>query len=173
MRQCLILGQIDPLDEFLALKVAVTRAGDPENPNSPASQGPPYDGVFPGSGISRKSALQSITINGARFLRADKQIGSLEVGKLADVIILEKNFFKVPESELARQKVLLTMVGGEVVYVADGEDFGVEAKFPNTDETTAKLARRTIGGFNGQELSEEAKANAAKLRKRGGCAHKH
>ncbi|KAK2133703.1 amidohydrolase family-domain-containing protein [Fusarium oxysporum II5] len=165
--------QIDPLDEFLALKVAVTRSGDPQNPNSPASQGPPFDGKFPGSGISRTSALQSITINGARFLRADKQIGSLEVGKLADIIILENNFFKVPESKLGRQKVLLTMVGGEVVYVADGQNFGVKAKFPNDDKTSAKLARRTIGGFNANTLSERAKADAAKLRKRGTCVHKH
>ncbi|KAJ4013962.1 hypothetical protein NW752_005674 [Fusarium irregulare] len=164
---------IDPLDEFLALKVAVTRSGDPENPNSPASQGPPFDGVFPGSGISRTSALRSITINGARFLRADKQIGSLEKGKLADIIVLENNFFKVPEEELGRQKVLLTMLGGEVVYVAKGHDFGVKAKFPNDDKASAKLARRTIGGFNAQELSEEAKTEAAKLRKRGACVHKH
>ncbi|KAH7020251.1 amidohydrolase family-domain-containing protein [Ilyonectria destructans] len=165
---------IDPLDEFLALKVAVTRSGDPTNPNSPASQGAPFDAVFPtGSGISRKSALKSITINGARFLRADKQIGSLEVGKLADIIVLNKDFFKVPKEELARQTVLLTMVGGEVVYVADGHDFGVTPKFPNNDAASKKLARRTIGGFAGKSLSEEAKFNAAKLRKRGTCVHKH
>ncbi|KAK7423685.1 hypothetical protein QQX98_000875 [Neonectria punicea] len=164
---------IDPLDQFLALKVAVTRSGDPKNPNSPASQGPPYDGVFPGSGISRESALRSITINGARFLRADKEIGSLEVGKLADVIILEKNFFKVPEEALGRTRVLLTMVGGEVVYVVDGQKFGVKAKFPNSDKTTAKIARRSIGGFGAQGLSEDAKAAASKLRKRGECVHKH
>ncbi|KAH7137765.1 amidohydrolase family-domain-containing protein [Dactylonectria macrodidyma] len=163
--------QIDPLDEFLALKVAVTRSGDPENPNSPASQGPPFDGVFPGSGISRQSALRSITINGARFLRAEKQIGSLEVGKLADVIILENNFFKVPKEKLGRQKVLLTMVGGEVLYVADGHDFGVKAKFPNDVKASTKLARRTIGGFGAKSLSEEGKTNAAKLRKRGACVH--
>ncbi|KAJ3462333.1 hypothetical protein MRS44_007119 [Fusarium solani] len=165
---------IDPLDEFLALKVAVTRSGDTENPNSPASQGPPFVGVFPaGEGISRKSALHSITINGARFLRADKQIGSLETGKLADIIVLEKNFFKVPDEELGRQRVLLTMVGGEVLYVADGQDFGVKAKFPNDDKTSTKLARRTIGGFAAKSLSDEGKANAAKLRKRGVCVHKH
>ncbi|KAM0268462.1 hypothetical protein ACHAPA_004983 [Fusarium lateritium] len=164
---------IDPLDEFLALKVAVTRSGDPKNPNSPAFQGPPFDGVFPGSGISRQSALRSITINGARFLRADKQIGSLEVGKLADVIILENNFFKVPKEELGRQKVLLTMVGGEVVYVADGQNFGVKGKFPNDDAHSAKLARRTIGGFGAKDLSTKEKKDAAKLRKRGACVHKH
>lgn len=131
-------------------------------------------GVFPaGEGISRKSALHSITINGARFLRADEQIGSLEAGKLADIIVLEKNFFKVPDEELGRQRVLLTMVGGEVLYVAEGQDFGVKAKFPNDDKTSTKLARRTIGGFAAKSLSDEGKANAAKLRKRGTCVHKH
>ncbi|KAH6877215.1 amidohydrolase family-domain-containing protein [Thelonectria olida] len=164
---------IDPLDEFLALKVAVTRSGDPENPNSPASQGSPYDGVFPGDAISRKSALRSITINGAGFLRADTQIGSLECGKLADVIILNKNFFEVPVEETGRNKVLLTMVGGEVVYVAEGVDFGVTPKFPNNDTASSKMARRTIGGFAAKGLSEEAQAAAATLRKRGKCVHKH
>ncbi|KAK8070362.1 hypothetical protein PG997_010565 [Apiospora hydei] len=102
---------IDPLDEFLALKVAVTRSGDPTNPNSPASFGAPYDGIFPGDPISRESALRAITINGARFLRADASIGSLEVGKLADLVVLEKNYFEVPEEEIGRQRVLLTLVG--------------------------------------------------------------
>jgi hypothetical protein len=65
------------------------------------------------------------------------------------------------------------MVGGEVLYVAKGHDFGVKAKFPNDDKASTKLARRTIGGFNANELSEEAKTDAAKLRKRGACVHKH
>jgi urease alpha subunit len=151
----------------------VTRSGDPENPNSPASQGAPYDGVFPGSPISRKSALRSITINGAGFLRADTQIGSLECGKLADLIILNKNFFEVPVEETGRNKVLLTMVGGEVVYVAEGEGFGVTPKFSNDDESSAKMTRRTIGGFAAKGLSEDAQAAAATLRKRGKCVHKH
>ncbi|KAH7141531.1 amidohydrolase family-domain-containing protein [Dactylonectria estremocensis] len=165
---------IDPMDEFLALRVAVTRAGDSENSNSPASQDSTYDAVFPGgTGISRKSALQSITINGAKFLRADEQIGSLEVGKLADIIVLDGNFMEVAEEELGRQSTVLTMVGGEVVYVADGENFGVTATFSNEDEASVKMARRTIGGFAGKSLTGDAKAAVGKLRKRGDCGHKH
>ena len=50
------------------------------------------------------------------------RIGSLEVGKYADRIVLEKNFMQAPEEELARNRVLLTMVGGKVVYERkDGE----------------------------------------------------
>lgn len=165
---------IDPLDEFLALKVAVTRAGDPLNPNSPASQGPPFDGIFPGEGISREAALRAITVNSAKFLRADKYIGSLEVGKFADVIVLEKNYFEVPEEELGRQKVLMTAVGGEVVYLADDAGQGFEditAKFPNDEPGSTRLARRAIGGLDRKKLSKKGARAAAKLRKRHGCVH--
>ena len=47
------------------------------------------------------------------------RIGSLEVGKYADRIVLEKNFMQAPEEELARNRVLLTMVGGKVVHALD------------------------------------------------------
>lgn len=161
------------MDEFLALKVAVTRYGDPENPNSEAFRGPPFDKPFLGPGVSRKSAIQSITINGAGFLRSDNEIGSLEKGKLADLIVLDKDFFEIPDEELGRPKVLLTMLGGEVLYVADGYDFGVRARYPNEDETPSGLSRRTVGGFAGRELSTRGKATVAKLRKRRGCRHGH
>lgn len=164
---------MDPLDEFLALKVAVTRYGDPENPNSEAFRGPPFDKPFLGPGVSRKSAIQSITINGAAFLRADKDIGSLEKGKIADLIVLDKDFFQIPDEELGRPKVLLTMLGGEVLYVANGYDFGVSPKYPNDDEASSGFSRRTVGGFAGQELSVKGKATIAKLRKRTGCRHGH
>jgi hypothetical protein len=149
----------------------VTRRGDPENPNSPASQGAPYDGTFPGEGIS---AFRAITTNSAKFLRADAQIGSLEKGKFADIIVLENNYFTVPEEALGRQKVLLTVVGGEVVYVADGAGAGFEeitAKFPTSSNST--LARRAIGGFDRIQLSRKGKKAVSKLRKRQTCVHEH
>jgi len=172
---------IDPLDEFLALKVAVTRSGDPQNPNSPASFGAPFDGPFPGAdqgGLTREQAIRSITINSAKFLRADAKIGSLQKGKLADLIILEKNFFEVPDAELGRNRVLATVVGGEAVFIADdAANFvslgGLTAKFPNHDEGGLALAKRTVGGFAGKELSAEEKEAVAKLRRRGQCVHKH
>ncbi|KAK8023241.1 amidohydrolase family-domain-containing protein [Apiospora marii] len=168
---------IDPLDEFLALKVAVTRSGDPTNPNSPASFGPPYAGIFPGDPISRESALRAITVNGARFLRAEESIGSLEVGKLADLVVLEKNYFEVPAEEIGRQRVLLTMVGGEVVFAADDAQaaFGVTPKFPNLEQGdgVGQLNSRAIGGFDRRGLSRRGVAAVARLRRRGHCSHEH
>ncbi|KAM7205414.1 Amidohydrolase family domain containing protein [Naviculisporaceae sp. PSN 640] len=171
---------IDPLDEFLALKVGVTRSGDPLNPNSPAFQDPIFEGPFPSraeGGLTREQAIKSITINAAKFLRADDKIGSLARGKIADMIILEKNFFEVPDEELGRNRVLVTVVGGEVVYVADDAanflgfpESGLPAKFPNHSGAAAK---RTIGGFAGKGLGMEEKMQVKKLRHRGACAHGH
>ncbi|MFJ2682141.1 amidohydrolase [Pseudomonas sp. NPDC087342] len=105
---------VDPLDEFLALKIGVTRSGDPLNPHS---YGPKYAGKVNGDpGLSRSEVLRAITQNAAEQLKLDAVVGSVEVGKFADLIVLDKNFMQVPEDELARNNVLLTMVGGKVVW---------------------------------------------------------
>ena len=105
---------VDPLDEFLALKVGVTRSGDPTNPHS---YGPKYAGRLNADpAMSRAEVLRSITLNAARQLKLDAVLGSVEVGKFADLIVLDKNFMQVPEEELGRNGVLLTLVGGKVVW---------------------------------------------------------
>ncbi|WP_429492783.1 amidohydrolase [Pseudomonas sp. S30_BP2TU TE3576] len=105
---------VDPLDEFLALKVGVTRSGDPTNPHS---YGPKYAGRLNAEpAMSRAEVLRSITLNAARQLKLDAVLGSVEVGKFADLIVLDKNFMQVPEEALGRNDVLLTLVGGKVVW---------------------------------------------------------
>jgi len=105
---------VDPLDEFLALKVGVTRSGDPTNPHS---YGPKYAGRLNADpALSRAEALRSITLGSAEQLKLDAVLGSVEVGKFADLIVLDKNFMQVPEEELGRNDVLLTLVGGKVVW---------------------------------------------------------
>ncbi|WP_310060339.1 amidohydrolase [Pseudomonas synxantha] len=105
---------VDPLDEFLALKVGVTRSGDPTNPHS---YGPKYAGRLNADpAMSRAEVLRSITLNAAQQLKLDAVLGSVEVGKFADLIVLDKNFMQVPEEELGRNDVLLTLVGGKVVW---------------------------------------------------------
>jgi predicted amidohydrolase YtcJ len=105
---------VDPLDEFLALKVGVTRSGDPQNPHS---YGPNYAGRLNADpALSRAEVLRTITLNAAEQLKLEKVVGSVEVGKFADLIVLDKNFMQVPEDELGRNQVLMTMVGGKVVW---------------------------------------------------------
>ena len=59
-------------------------------------------------------------MNAAYSLRAEREVGSLEVGKLADMIVLDRNFFTIPAEDIANIKVLQTMVGGKIVYAAEG-----------------------------------------------------
>lgn len=112
---------IDAFDTFLALKVGVTRSGDPGNPNSPASLAPIFEGpINADPALTRDDALAAITVNAAHQLRLEKVAGSIEVGKFADLIVLERDFLTVPAEELGRNRVLLTMVGGQVVAAIDG-----------------------------------------------------
>lgn len=101
---------VDPLDEWFAIKVGVTREAAPE-------AGPQYRGrLSQDPGLSREAALRGITINGAYHLREDTVTGSLEPGKLADFIVLDRDPQTIPAADIAHVKVLETVVGGRVVY---------------------------------------------------------
>jgi predicted amidohydrolase YtcJ len=70
-------------------------------------------------GLSRREVVRAITLNSSYELHQDEATGSLEVGKLADLIVLDRNLFDIPAAEIADIKVLQTVVGGRVVYEAD------------------------------------------------------
>ncbi|KYF61177.1 hydrolase [Sorangium cellulosum] len=108
---------VDPFAEFLALKIGVTRKGDPTHP---ASFGPSYAGRLNDDPLlPRNVALRAITMNSAYQLRLEKVVGSIEVGKFADMIVLDQNFLQIPEDDLGKIQVLMTIVGGKTVYTAD------------------------------------------------------
>ena len=105
---------VDPLDEWFALKVGVTRTAAPD-------AGKEYAGRLGAQpGMPRAAVLRAITMNAAYTLRQEALTGSLEVGKLADMIVLDRNFFTIPEEDIANIKVLQTVVGGKIVYQAGG-----------------------------------------------------
>ena len=105
---------VDALDEWFALKVAVTRTNAP-------SAGAEFAGALgPYPGMPRAAVLRAATINAAYTLRQEADSGSLEVGKLADLIVLDRNFFTIPAEDIANIKVLQTVVGGRTVYRAKG-----------------------------------------------------
>jgi len=107
---------VDPLDEWFALKVGVTRANS-------ADAGPQYAGrLSDDPGLSRETAIRTITINSSYELHQEAETGSLEVGKLADLIVLDRNLLEIPAEEIADVRVLLTVVGGTVVYQSDAFD---------------------------------------------------
>jgi predicted amidohydrolase YtcJ len=66
--------------------------------------------------ISRMEALKMWTWNGAWLMFAEKDRGSIEPGKLADLVVISKDYAKCPEDEIKDVEALLTVVGGKVVY---------------------------------------------------------
>jgi predicted amidohydrolase YtcJ len=66
--------------------------------------------------LSREEALKLATINNARLMGDDPDKGSIERGKLADLVVLSENILTCPEPRIRDAEVLLTMVGGRVVF---------------------------------------------------------
>ena len=62
--------------------------------------------------------LAAYTIGGARLMHQEAETGSIEVGKSADLVVLDRNLFAIPPAEIAQAKVLLTLFEGKLVYEA-------------------------------------------------------
>lgn len=76
----------------------------------------PEGGYMPEQALSREETLKGMTIWAAYSNFEDEEKGSIEPGKFADFIILEKNIMEVPENEIPTIKVLQTWVNGERVF---------------------------------------------------------
>ena len=66
--------------------------------------------------ISLAEAIKSYTINGAYVNFLDDRAGSIEIGKQADLIILDKNLFDIEPSEINETKVMATLFNGKLVF---------------------------------------------------------
>lgn len=103
---------VDALDEWFAFKVGVTRSNRPD-------ADPAYRGrLGKDPGLSAEAVLRAATINAAYSLHAESVTGSLEPGKFADFIVLDRNPLTIPPEDIAKVKVLRTVVGGKTVYPA-------------------------------------------------------
>jgi len=71
---------------------------------------------FPEQRLTRKEALGTYTLNGAYAAFQEELLGSLKPGKLADITVLSKDIMTVPEQEIPTTAVLMTIVGGRVLY---------------------------------------------------------
>ena len=68
--------------------------------------------------ITLQQALDLFTVNSARHMGNRSKTGSIERGMLADLLVLDRNPFKIPVTQIHETKVKLTMINGEVVYQA-------------------------------------------------------
>jgi predicted amidohydrolase YtcJ len=72
--------------------------------------------LLPYENVSVADAIASYTINGAYVNHQENTTGSLEVGKLADIVVLDKNLFEVEAVRISETKVLLTFMDGKLVH---------------------------------------------------------
>jgi predicted amidohydrolase YtcJ len=98
---------VDPIANFYAAVTRKTLEGIPEN------------GFEPTQKLTRMEALHAMTIAPAYAAFEEHDKGSIEVGKLADLTVLDQDLITVPEMDILNTDVLLTIVGGEVVYQRD------------------------------------------------------
>ncbi len=73
----------------------------------------------PEEAISVREALRMHTMGSAYAAFQEKDVGSLEKGKLADLVVWDRNFYTVPTDQVRDAKAELTMVGGKIVYQKD------------------------------------------------------
>jgi predicted amidohydrolase YtcJ len=79
-------------------------------------EGQPAAGWFPEERVDLETALRAYTVNNAWAAGEERWKGSLQAGKLADLVVLDRDPFGGPASELKNRTVLFTIVGGRVVH---------------------------------------------------------
>src|SRR5919205_2943447 len=68
--------------------------------------------------ITRQEALRLFTRGNSWFLRMEDKIGSIETGKLADLAVLDRDYFAVPDEQIKQVRSAMTIVGGTIVHDA-------------------------------------------------------
>ena len=73
---------------------------------------------LPDQALTPEEAVAIYTVNAAKLVRAETDLGTLEAGKLADLVVLDRDIFTVPHREIKDLTVCLTMAGGKITYKA-------------------------------------------------------
>ncbi len=118
------VSSMNPLD---GIQVALTRT------DIDAPEGPPW---IPEERVDLDTILAAYTRGGAYLQHEEALTGSLEVGKRGDLVVLEKNLFEIPETEIHRVRVLLTLLDGKEVFR--------DPSFPRTIDRDAILRTMRI-----------------------------
>jgi predicted amidohydrolase YtcJ len=116
-------------DVMRGLYTAVTRK---------TREGTPPGGWLPDQAVSLESALRHYTIDGAFASFEEELKGSIAPGKLADLAVLSEDLFEVPAEAILRTRVVLTLLGGDVVHrdaAALPESGNPEATDPSSGRT--------------------------------------
>ena len=95
------------INPWLGLQVAVTRQD---------LEGRPAGGWLPEQRLRVSDAVYAYTMGGAFAMRRENEEGSIETGKLADLVLVSQNIFEIEPGRIAETKSVLTMLGGRIVF---------------------------------------------------------
>jgi predicted amidohydrolase YtcJ len=98
---------VAPLDPISGIYAAVTRR---------TLDGRNVNGWIPEQKISLEEAIKGYTINGAYAEFAEDVKGTIDEGKLADLVVLSQNFFEIHPEDILGTEVLMTVFNGEIIY---------------------------------------------------------
>ena len=98
---------VSPYNPFYTLHAAVTRQDRDNNPPG---------GWIPEQAMTREEALRAATMGGAYVMFAEDTLGSIEVGKLADFVVIPVDYMTIPAEDIWKIEPEMTVIGGEIVY---------------------------------------------------------
>jgi hypothetical protein len=97
-------------DPFLEIYRAVTRVHN---------DGKPEGGWNPSEKLTMAEILRSYTYGSAYGTHREKELGTLEVGKFADIVVLDRNLFETKDEDIRSTKVKMTIMDGNIIYTVD------------------------------------------------------
>jgi predicted amidohydrolase YtcJ len=103
---------VESADPLLGLYAAISRQD---------LSGQPEGGWLPGERLSREEALRGFTLDAAWSIFLDHEVGSLAVGKRADLVVYARDPMEIPVAEIPRAGIDYTLVEGRVAYSREGE----------------------------------------------------
>ena len=98
------IESIEPLKTFYAATIRKDSDGYPE------------EGYYMDQALDRNSALLGMTVWASIANRTESENGSIEVGKWADFVVLDRNLLTTPEAQITNANILKTIVAGKTVF---------------------------------------------------------
>lgn len=103
---------VSPYNPFYGMHAAITRQD---------REGNPPGGWFPEQRLSREEALKAYTVWPAYLEFSENEKGAIKRNNLADFVVIDRDYFDIPEDEIHEIQVLRTVLGGETVYIKGEE----------------------------------------------------
>ena len=94
--------------------------------------------------IDRVHAMKMWTSWASEYVLKEDELGTLEVGRFADLVVLDRDYFTIPVNDILKIRPLMTFLGGKFIVLQESlaQDFGMEAVGPEFDFDDEEIDRR-------------------------------